>query len=261
MQCEFNACKSKRERLKDTCKKLDIELECKKTEVMSAKLKAKQVEDTLILENDTLSHELEIICQKLRVMDIEYNDANRTIIYNKCNIKNLEMLLVILRETSEKTRCEMNLKIQKLKKEICAKIDNETCMKKQISELQRQNVCMEEDIRSLKKQNHENECLLEKMKHSNSMLEEIKNNMYCQLERERNSLLDDLKCQQIKISDLEQQTCCLQGKVREQEIINCRLSCDPCSIIVKTPKICNNSGDDCVLIDELKQLYSNLEHI
>lgn len=260
LQCEYNACKSKRDRLKDTCKNLDIELECKKSDVMSAKLKVKQMEDRLTLENDTLSNELEIIYQKLRVMEIEYNDANRTIIYNKCNIKNLEMLIVMLRETSEKTRCELNLKIQKFKKELCAKIEYEICMKKQIAELQRQNGCLEIDIRSLKKQNHENECLLEKMKHSNAMLEEIKNNMYGQLEREKNSLIDNVKCQQRKITDLEQQTCCLQEKVKEQEIIKCRISCDPYSLVVKPQKICN-SGDEKVLIDELKQLYSNIEEI
>lgn len=164
------------------------------------------------LELDTLSNELEINCQRLRTVQIEYDEARQIIDEENSNVRKLENQVANLREINEKDRCEAITQIQRLKKDISAMDENACRIKSKFSELTRENKCISSENYKLRTQLRGKRILLEKMKQVVELSERTKNNQITQLEQEKNALECDVQQKKKEIEELEQEMCLLREK-------------------------------------------------
>lgn len=217
---QLNECRAVSCRQSETCRDLEKELESTNTKLADAKSQITVIEDKMKLEREMLNNELEIKCQRLRTMQIEYDEAKQIIDEETSNVRKLETQVANLREVNEKHRREANAQTQRLKEENSAKDENALRMKSQISELARENECISSENCALKTQLQGKKCLLEKMKHAMEMLDQTKTAQIGQLEREKNALEYDVQQKKKKIEDLEQEMCSLRNKIKEIELNN-----------------------------------------
>lgn len=221
-------------RLTDACRSQEKELECIKRELECVKIEACRMEEKLKCERDTLCHELEIKCQKLREIEIEYDEVRQCYCEEKANVCRLETQIDEMRQIIEKERCEANAKIQKLKAEICMKDERLCQMKSHIADLIRENECKCAEINALKSKVQANECLLEKIKHSSEVFDQMKNNKVDQLEREKCEMENDLKLKKQIIGDMKREACRLKNVIKNRDSCNsCPIERDMCCKIIK----------------------------
>lgn len=212
-------------RLNETSKCQEKELECVKTELVELNREACKIEEKLKCERDTLCNELEIKCQRLREIEIEYDEARRNLCEEKANVCKLLTQMEEMRQCNEKELCEANSKIQKLKTEICLK-DESTCrMKSQIVALSRENEYKCTEINVLKSKVLANECLLEKIKHSSQVFAQMKSTKIEQLERNKSALEFDLKQKKKIICELEREACHLKSSINNCYQHECEVCC------------------------------------
>lgn len=246
MRRQLNECKSTVCRLTETSKCQETELECVKIELTELKCAAYQTEEKLKCERDTLCTELEIKCQRLQEIVIEFDETKRFLCEEKANVYRLETQMEKMRYTNEKERCEAKSKIQKLKTEMCMKEECVCQMKSQITDLVQDNECKCTEIYELKTKVQANECLLEKFKHSSDVFTQMNNNKLEQLERDKSLLECDLKEKKKIICEMEREVyrlqssasnnCqtdreigCLRNKINELESTKCLNTCCPVS--------------------------------
>jgi len=179
------------------------------------------VKEKARLEWESLSNELELKCQKMRTLQMEYKEAVQVIDEEKATVRKLETLVAGMRETAEKDRCEANVQAQRLKKEISAKEETVGRLKGQIAELARDNECAASENSTLKSQLQSKKTLLDKMKHAIETLEQTKNRQIEQLERDKSALACDAQQKGKRIENLEQEICATREKIKEAELNNC----------------------------------------
>lgn len=250
---ELDECKTAFNRLTETCKCQEKELECLKNELTEQQHNACQMEEKLKCERDTLSTEHQIKCQRLREMEIEYEELRQNLCEEKANSCKLGTQLEEMRYANEKERCEATNKIQKLKTEICTKDEGACLMKRQIADLLRENECKCAEINALKTKIQANECLLEKIKQSSEVFVQLMNNKMDQLERDKTALECDLKQKKRIIGEMERESCrlkssmsnscqsdrevcCLRDKIKELESSK---NASPCCPITKCESSCS----------------------
>lgn len=237
IECQLNECRMTCCRLREESTYMKSELEHKKTELSTVKSHATQTEQKLKLEIDVLSKEADAERKKVHAIEIDYNEANRTITNDNVKIRKLDSLISELREASEKDRCDMNNKIQRYQKEICAKDEFISNMKNQVVDLQQENECLGSQINNLKKQLSDIECKLKTLTdQTNRKIEE--------LEKEKKSMCCNLQEKIKKIVELESEVCELKDKCKELEHQNCALQ----------KKIEESEGQVCTLNDKIKCL-------
>ncbi|VVC45713.1 Hypothetical protein CINCED_3A017370 [Cinara cedri] len=288
IESQLDTCKTTCCQLREECTYLKSELDCKKTELATMKSHATMTEEKLKLDRDALSNEANAERKKVYTLEIEHSEAKRTITNNKVQIKKLDSLILELREASEKDRSEINNRIQKYKKELCAKDEVLGNMKNQIAELQHENDCMTSEINSVKTQLNDTECKLDKLKHeTNEKIEQFegeKQSMFRDFEEKKKSEVCALNG---KINDLEEEIC----RNKEQLDKSCSptsnyssdappptcSSGDTCESCQITPNSCQspslqytqmsskctsgNSSQNNDLINELRQLYCGLQEV
>lgn len=225
-------------RLTENCKSQEQELESMMKELMELKNEACQIEKILLCEREALSSKLEIKCQRLRKIEIEYENVRQNLCEEKKNVCKLESQLEEMRQVSEKERCEANVKIQKLQKENCMKEENVSQMKCNIVELKRVNEFKCTEINELRRKVEANECLLEKIKHSSEVFDQMKTNKVDKLEREKSAIECDLKKKKKTIGDMKREACQLKNPIKGREqIISCPSEGEVCCVRDKIKKI------------------------
>lgn len=111
---QIDDCTKECNQLKEMNELLELKLKCTKSKFDDTKLNKTCAEEKWKIERETLNSELGMKCKLLNEMEIKiYDDESK--------IKKLVEVLTILREQSSKNYNELNNRINKLKKEICAK--------------------------------------------------------------------------------------------------------------------------------------------
>jgi len=216
-------------RLNDSCRCLEEELQCRKTRLADAKCYTETTDKNIKQETETLTNKLKIKCQKLRDMEVKYNKYLRTIDEEKSKKCELETSVMVLREAINRDRCRTNAQIQQIKKENCAK-DGDLClMKSKIEELTRKVVCVSSEIGSLKTQGSAIKCLLDKIKHSTELMTSIKTNNLDVLEGEKSALVAEIREKKTKIVNLQQKDRHLRETIKKH-ILNERLETNECEL-------------------------------
>lgn len=226
MKCQLDECNTACGRLREECADLKSELACNKTELAATKSHATLTEQKLKLDRDRLSNEADAERKKIHALEIDFSEAKRTIANDMVKIRKLDALVIGLREASEKDRCDMNNRVQKYKKELCAKEEVLCNVKNQMGGLQHENECMASEINSLKKQLDDTVCKLKNLKKDNEKLERDKKSMCCDLEEKTRKIaaLESEACALREgIKKLESEVCALQGKINELESELCQL--------------------------------------
>lgn len=238
-------------RLTETSKCQEKELDCVKTELMELKYESEQMQEKFKCERDSFYAEL----QRLREIETEYDETRQNLCQEKANVCKLETQMDQLRHATEKEQCEANVKIQNLKSEICIKDESVCRMKIQIADLMRENECKCTEINVLKTKIGANEYLLEKIKHSSEVFCQMKNMKVNQLERDKSAMECDLKKKKRIICEMEQEVCrlkssiggfcqsdreicCLRDKIKELEYMKKSSTCCPICSVSKCESSC-----------------------
>jgi len=230
------------DRLNDTCRHLEKELDCKKSELANVKNHAHLMATNIQQEKEAMLQEIKISCQKFRNKEIEYDELSCNINDMKLNVYQLETLVKELQMTCEVNRCE----IQRLKKENGVN-DEYACLKEsKIAHLIRENKCMSLENNAFTTQTDVNRCILEKMKHATENLD--------RLEKENNTLLCTVQQQKNKIDHLEKATCCLLERERNNEHEICRLREE-----INQPEMINKHDEVRCLRKKIKKLEKRLQ--
>ncbi|VVC44139.1 Hypothetical protein CINCED_3A019488 [Cinara cedri] len=250
--------------LTETCTQLTTAIEYTTKDITAMKSRLKLTAQKLKHEEDTLSDELNIRCQKHHMLETELCEAKRMIDDEKCKIQNSQTSTAEFRDACERNNREMNSKIRNLKEENCIKAESLCCLQNRIVEQSVENECTTSEINSLKKQVIANECLIERMRRSAEVFEQQKNSKCEQLEKDTNLLLCDIQEKEMKIANLEHKARELREKLKNPES-TCQ-SIAPCDADItvtamdKKPELrlvekLGETSENTKFISDLKEMY------
>lgn len=164
VRTRLDKCTTELSQLNETRKKLELELESRKSNLTDEISKACGSVETVKLERDALSNELKTKCKQLSDIETKYEDAKCKINDDTRKINLLTTTLKELIEGSKKSHCEMKNQIEKLKENNRAKEDDLFHLKTKANELIRANEFYTTKLNVQKNQLYDKECQLKQLK-------------------------------------------------------------------------------------------------
>lgn len=156
---------------------------------------SKHEEKRVNFEQEILSSEFKIVCEKLRRTKTAYNEAKSIIKNDIFSIKDSIMTIGKLVEEEANNQNKVHaLQVQKLKETNHIKDEELRSMKKKVKELERRNECHVLKIDKQKKQLQELKCKNEKLGTDCDQTNQPRNN-YFSLEKKLNNLCELLPAQ------------------------------------------------------------------
>jgi len=207
---ELDECKTKCNKLNETNKKLNMDLNATKEILCDTNISANHMEETFKLEREHLSNELEISCKKINDLEMRNGEAKRELNAERCTIKTFYKKMKESNKANEKTQLEKKKQFQKLHEDLY-------CLKEKVNELEQENDCKCMEISTLKIKLHEREGQLQQINLLSEKIEKIqkqKIEAYCCL-KEKTKINNSCG-----LKDSTTDTCCGASKSEKVAIKN-----------------------------------------
>lgn len=161
---QLDECTKECNSINETNKILEKDIKCTKLKLDDLRSSATLAEEKWKFEIESLSYELNMKSNKLKDLELQYNEVNCKINDEKCKVKTLVITLKELKEASLQKYNEMKNQVQKFKQENSSKDTELCCLKNNVKQLQRENEFINMEIKTLKNKLHKKNCQLKEFK-------------------------------------------------------------------------------------------------